>query len=343
MVSMKKSLSEKPVIYITMGDPAGVGPEIIAKWFKYESADLDLRTVVVGDLPLLQRVFKQRGVERDAVLFVPGGDFNTNTVNVLHVESLGAQEVSWGVVNDFCGLASYRYIKRAVEEIRDGGGVLVTAPIHKESLRAGGIPYIGHTEILAGLSEDLGMTKDKIVPMTMFQTGDLRIFFLSRHLSLLEACRYVTRDNLNSFLPECCRYLKMISPSNPTLCVAGLNPHCGEHGLFGEEEVNEIIPAIKSLQKEGLSIIGPLGADSVFHQAAIGRYGAVASLYHDQGHIAAKTLDFYGTVSVTLGLPFLRTSVDHGTAFDIAGEGIADHRGLSEAIKTAVEYAGFYL
>jgi 4-hydroxythreonine-4-phosphate dehydrogenase len=173
----------------------------------------------------------------------------------------------------------------------------------------------------------------------MFQVHDLRVFFLTRHLSLADACKAVTRERLYNYIKRCTGALKLLGVDDPSLAVAGLNPHCGEHGLFGDEEVREMEPAIAQAQAEGYRVDGPRPADSVFHFALKGAWDAVLSLYHDQGHIATKMVDFERTISLTLGMPFLRTSVDHGTAFDIAGKGQASSVSMVEAIRLATLYA----
>ena len=202
-------------------------------------------------------------------------------------------------------------------------------------MRAAGVLEIGHTEILGGMT---GVAD----PLTLFQTRELRIFFLSRHVSLRQACEVVTRERVERYGRACAEAMKRLGFASCRLAVAGLNPHAGEHGLFGDEEGQAIVPAVDTLRAEGISAVGPLPADSVFHQAAAGKYDAVLSLYHDQGHIAAKMYDFDRTISLTLGLPFLRTSVDHGTAFDIAGRGVASAISMEEAILAAARYAMGY-
>jgi len=174
--------------------------------------------------------------------------------------------------------------------------------------------------------------------MTMFETLSLRTFFLSRHISLRAACDFVSEERVYRFLVRMAKAMKTtLGMADPRIAVAALNPHCGEHGLFGTED-GCIAPAVERAVREGINATGPIGADSVFHLAKTGRFDAVLSLYHDQGHIACKTLDFERTVSLTLGLPFLRTSVDHGTAFDIAGKGIASPVSMVEAVKVAARY-----
>lgn len=173
----------------------------------------------------------------------------------------------------------------------------------------------------------------------MFQVHNLRVFFLSRHVSLRQACDLVTRENLVAFIDQSVAALKILGVKNPHIAIAGLNPHSGEHGLFGCEEMEAVIPAVAEARKRGINIDGPIGADSVFHFALKGKYDGVLSLYHDQGHIATKMVDFEKTISITIGMPILRTSVDHGTALDIAGSGIASPVSLIEAIRLGAEYA----
>lgn len=172
----------------------------------------------------------------------------------------------------------------------------------------------------------------------MFEVDNMRVFFLTRHMSLRRACDAITKERVLEYIERCTKALKQLGVSGK-MAVAGLNPHSGEHGLFGDEEVKEITPAIEEAQKLGYDVVGPVGADSVFHQALQGRYAAVLSLYHDQGHIATKTYDFERTIAITLDMPFLRTSVDHGTAFDIAGKGIVSAVSMIEAVKLAAKYA----
>jgi 4-hydroxythreonine-4-phosphate dehydrogenase len=173
----------------------------------------------------------------------------------------------------------------------------------------------------------------------MFEVRNMRVFFLSRHVSLRKACDMVTKERILDYIERCTAALRRLGITEGTMAVAGLNPHSGEHGLFGDEEVNEVEPAVKEAQARGFSVVGPVSADSVFHLALQGRYNSVLSLYHDQGRIATKTLDFERTISITNGLPFLRTSVDHGTAFDIAGTGKASEVSMTEAILLAAKYS----
>lgn len=324
----------KPLICAPMGDPAGIGPEILAASLVDPVVTEAARVLVVGNTEIMRRA---------AALMHVNPDFNEvdenldgwreGAANILNMDNLDLADFAYGKIQGQCGKAAFEYIKKAVELTLAGKAhVLATTPINKESLKAGGVPYIGHTEILG----DLTGTAD---PLTMFQVHGLRVFFLSRHLSLMDACRAVKKDRVLDYLARCTDAMRLLGIENPSIVVAGLNPHCGEHGLFGNEEDVEIVPAIEEAKKRGLNAHGPNPADSVFHFALKGAWDAVLSLYHDQGHIATKMVDFERTISLTLGMPILRTSVDHGTAFDIAGKGQASAVSMVEAIRLAALYA----
>ncbi|NSW76590.1 MAG: 4-hydroxythreonine-4-phosphate dehydrogenase PdxA [Candidatus Atribacteria bacterium] len=322
----------KPTLALTMGDPAGVGPEIVVKTIA--SWDMEAVPLVVGDRGVLEKAQEVSGVTvkwQDAHFPLQGeGPF------LLHLGNVDCSSFSFGKIAPEMGRASYEYIERAVIlalERRVQG--IVTAPISKEALHRAGIPFIGHTEILQSLS---GVAQ----ALTMFQVGRLRVFFLTRHLSLREAIERVKKDVLVSFVEKMVVYLRILGISTPRIAIAALNPHAGENGLLGKEEIEEIVPAIKELQKRNYQVSGPYPADSIFFFASQGKFDAVVSLYHDQGHIATKCLDFYRTVSVTLGLPFIRTSPDHGTAFDVAGQGVVRHESMYEASRIAAQYALSY-
>jgi len=325
---------ERPLIAVTMGDPAGIGPEIILKALTDGTVMAACRPLVVGDRGVLEGA---RGISgfQGAIRTVAGpkeGRPTPGTLDLLDLHNVDLGSLEVGVVQGMGGRAAFDYLERAVALAVSGMvDAVATAPLNKESLRAAKIDSIGHTEILGALT---GVRE----PLTMFQVRALRVFFLSRHVSLRQACDLVTRERLLPAIVRCLEGLRHLGVVDGTLAVAGLNPHCGEHGLFGDEEVRQIEPAVREAQRLGHRVVGPVPADSVFHQALQGRYGAVLSLYHDQGHIATKAVDFERTVSLTLGLPFLRTSVDHGTAFDIAGTGKASAVGMKEAILVAADY-----
>lgn len=323
---------EKSTIAVTLGDPAGIGPEIVAKTFNvrelYDMANL----VLVGDKFVIEKALEVTNLDLkiNVIEDVAEGKYEFGTIDLIDI-GLIREDYEFGKVDEKCGQASYQYIKKAGELAMEGKVESVaTSPINKESLRAADVPYIGHTEMF----EDISKVHD---PLTMFEVEGLRVFFLSRHLSLRDAIDMVKYDRVLDYIERCTEAMKRLGVEG-TLAVAGLNPHSGEHGLFGMEEVEEITPAIEEAQRRGFDVVGPIGADSVFAQGLQGKYGAVLSLYHDQGHIATKTYNFMKTISLTNSMPFLRTSVDHGTAYDVAGKNIASEVSMVEAVRLAGIY-----
>jgi 4-phospho-D-threonate 3-dehydrogenase / 4-phospho-D-erythronate 3-dehydrogenase len=332
-------MNQLPILGITIGDPAGIGPEITLKALQEKELYEISRPLVIGSRKVLERTAEQMGqaVSLHTVQHPEEGLYTYGTVDVLDVDNVDVTALQMGVVQAECGKASFEYIKQATEmALRQEIDAIVTAPINKEALKAGNVPYIGHTEMLADL------TKAER-EMTMFSIENVKIFFLTRHVSLAEACRKINdADFVLRGIRQAYEALRTLVETKPKLAVAGLNPHSGEGGLLGMEEIVAIRPAVERAREEGMDVIGPIPADSIFHFARKGQYDAVLSLYHDQGHIAAKMIDFEKTVSVTLGLPILRTSVDHGTAFDIAGKNLASPVSMIEALRTGAEYAVKY-
>lgn len=332
-------MSDLPILAVPMGDPAGIGPEIVLKSLSHGKHLGKAKVVVVGDRNVYEKAVADcaLGMPFDVVVDTEADLLSalaaTASTILYHQPLVDISHFQYGRIDGMCGRAAYEAIATSVRLTQTGiTHAVVTPPLHKESLRAGGIASIGHTEILGELTKSES-------PVTMFETLGLKIFFMIRHLSLRDACDAVTEQRVYRSIREC--YDLTCNDAfdrNLPFAVAALNPHGGEHGLFGDEEQRAIVPAIERAQAEGLLVTGPVGADSVFHLARKGIYRAVLSLYHDQGHIAAKTLDFDRTISVTWGLPFLRTSVDHGTAFDIAGKGIASEISMTEAIQVAIRY-----
>jgi 4-hydroxythreonine-4-phosphate dehydrogenase len=328
----------KPLILLTMGDPSGIGPEIVAMALNRAKIYKHARPIVVGSTAILERVVKSYELKLEVRSFENSDrtEFGPDVINVIDDYELDADKVVTGKIQKQSGQSSYNYIEKAVELIqKDEFDAMATAPIHKEALKMANIPEAGCTEILGRLTATSN-------PLTMFEVENLRIFFHSRHLSLKNAIAEVKKDKLIRMMESSIRALEAIGIKHRNFAVAGLNPHCSDGGLFGNEEIEEIAPAIKEMTAKGYNILGPIGADSVFHFANQNNWDGVLSLYHDQGHIAAKSIDFYRTVSVTLGLPFIRTSVDHGTAFDIAGKGQANPASMIEAILVAAKYARKY-
>ncbi len=323
----------KPTLAITMGDPAGVGAEIIVK--AYGLADLYDRALplVIGSPACLEAAMAQTGVahpiERiDDVLQVvdcPG------VIQVYEPVHFAFEQLVMGEVAASCGEAAVQYFESAVNLCLAGKlqGV-VTCPINKEAVHAAGyLNDIGHQEILARMT---GVE----LTATMLMTRGLKVAHLSTHKSLAEAVAYVRTPVLVDKLTLTAESLQQWGIEKPRIAVAALNPHGGEGGMLGREEIDEIAPAVASCRDQGMDVRGPLPADSVFYRAIAGEFDAVLALYHDQGHIAIKVHNFEQSVTATMGIPFVRTSVDHGTAFDIAGRGEANAQGLVEALETAI-------
>jgi 4-hydroxythreonine-4-phosphate dehydrogenase len=318
-----------------MGDPAGVGPEITVAALADPAVRRSVRPLVVADAGVIERAVAAAGLDLD-VRRVAGPEELTpaaDAIEVLDLHNVG--DLEHGVVRAEYGKAAVASVEATCALAREGRvDGIVTAPISKEAIRAGGSAFPGHTEMLA----DLFVVEPHRV-LTMFVLDALRIFFLTRHHPLADAIAALSAEQVHDGLVRAGELLGELGIDAPRIALAALNPHAGENGMLGREEGEILRPAVRSARELGWDVTGPVPADAVFHQARNGRYDAVLALYHDQGHIAAKTLDFFGTVSCTLGLPVIRTSVDHGTAFDIAGRGIADARGQVAAIRVASELA----
>jgi len=313
---------ERPRVGVTIGDPAGIGPEVVVRAVAEETVRQSADVVIIGDGWVLGRAMQATGVR---VEFAPEG--TPRLIDLANVD----HRLQWGKVQATAGAAAGQFIERGVQEaLAHRIDALATAPISKEALWRAGYRYPGHTEMLGALA-------GRPDPLTMFQVRALRIFFLTRHLSLREALDQVTRSRIAAMLPRIDEALRSIGFARPRIAVAALNPHAGEGGALGREDLDQVAPAVEDARRCGLDVTGPVAADAVFARALEGRYDAILALYHDQGHIAAKTLDFHGAVSVTLGLPFIRTSVDHGTAFDIAGRGVARADSMAAAIVAAAD------
>jgi 4-hydroxythreonine-4-phosphate dehydrogenase len=324
-------MSTDRIVAVTMGDPTGIGPEIVAKVFGEDGAR---RALVVGDVAMMRRAIELLGlplrvnpVERPAdARFAPG------SVDVLAATDL-PPDLPYGAVDPRGGGAAYEYVRRAVElAMDDEVHAIATAPLNKEAMHLAGFRYPGHTEVLAALTgvEDYAM---------MLVTDELRVVHVSTHVALSEAIRRVQPERELTVIRLADRSLRALGVERPRVAVAGLNPHAGEAGLFGTEDRDAIAPAVEAARAEGIDASGPWPPDTVFMQARRGRFDVVVVQYHDQGHIPIKLMGFDTGVNVTVGLPFFRTSVDHGTAFDIAGTGRADHASMRAALDLAVWFA----
>lgn len=332
------------VLALTLGDPAGIGPEITARTLAEVAGSAVHHGVAVGDTAALQRGVAATGLDVE-VRVVQSFDVEPagkGVIDIFDTGALGEDLPAWGAVDQRAGRAAITAIEVATAAAmeRKVAGI-VTGPINKEAIWAAGSEHLGHTEMLGALT---GVTKqDTMFVVRTKNAGGhhLRIFFTTRHVSLRTALDQITKERIEDSIRMANTALEVFGVEKPRLAVAALNPHGGENGAFGDEEITVITPACDALRAEGLDVYGPIPADSVFHQGLVGRFDGVLSHFHDQGHIPAKTFDFDGTISVTVGLPILRTSVDHGTAFDIAGTGKAGHGTMLSAYLAAVDYAPY--
>jgi len=323
----------KPLIAITMGDAAGIGPEIIIKTLGLEEIYRICLPIVVGETTTLQKTIEllNSPLKLDTIEQVVEVKGEFGTINLVDLHNLNQAEVILGQISIPCGRAAMEYIAKATELILAGEvKALVTTPINKEATKLAGYQDMGHLEYLAQITGTPEYA-------TMLVSGPLSVVHLTTHYSLKDACRLVTKERILAKLKLTHDSLLRWGVKQPSIAVAGLNPHAGEGGLFGLEEIEEIEPAVKAAQHLGIDARGPFPADSVFNRAINGEFDVVLALYHDQGHIPIKVYGFEKSVSIALGLPFVRTSVDHGTAFDIAGKGVANPESLAEAVKTAVK------
>lgn len=325
------SLEDLPIA-ITMGDPCGIGPEIIAMLYA-DPAPLP-PVLVVGDQRIMQRAIRLLALPLTLrVISSPEEfQFTQKTINVISLSRL-PEDLPFGQLDARAGKAAYDYIRAVIElALQKRIRAVVTAPINKEVLRLAGIHYPGHTEILA----DLSGTKDFAM---MLMNDNLRVILVTIHVSLREAIEQLTIEGELKVIRLAHHAMRQLGIAQPRIAVAGLNPHAGEHGLFGSEDEAIIKPAIRQAQAEGIEVSGPWPGDTMFMHARRGRFDIVVAQYHDQGLIPVKYLGIDTGVNITVGLPFVRTSVDHGTAFDIAGTGKASHASLRVAVEQAAMLA----
>jgi 4-hydroxythreonine-4-phosphate dehydrogenase len=336
-----------PRIGITMGDPAGVGPEITVKALAVPEVTASCRAVVVGSGDAIAAAIDllHAPLALHRVKAVEDCRFAAGTVECLDLANVDMASLPRGAVSPEAGRAAYAYIETAVALCqRDAIDGIVTAPINKEALAAAGHQHTGHTEILAKLSG----TKD----FAMLLMGkELRVIHVTTHVALRRVPELCTRERVGRVIALAHETMTFLGVARPRIAVCGLNPHAGEEGLFGDEEQREIGPAVETARRAGLDVHGPLPADTLFSRARGGEFDIVVAMYHDQGHVPVKTLGFtfdqktgvwtgLSGVNVTVGLPFLRVSVDHGTAFDRAWKGIANPESMIEAIDVAVSMLG---
>jgi 4-hydroxythreonine-4-phosphate dehydrogenase len=326
----------RPIIAITMGDAAGVGPEIIVKALARPEVSTTVRALVIGDARRLERAAGITGVSLEIRrVDGPGGAaFAAGAVDCVDL-GLIPDDLPFGQLSAVAGDAAFKYIERAVSLAVDGGvHAICTAPLNKEALRSAGHDFPGHTELLAHL------TGTPEVSMMLSAPG-LRVIHCTTHIGLIDAIARITPDLVLRTITRGHRALAAAGIAAPRIAVCGINPHAGEHGLFGRgEEEAQVAPGVARARAAGIDAVGPLPADTTFFRAVRGDFDLVVAMYHDQGHCPVKVLGLDAGVNITIGLPVVRTSVDHGTAFDIAGTGVADERSLVEALRQAAEMAG---
>ena len=325
----------KPGIAITMGDPCGIGPEVVAKALADPRVYDSCRPLVVGSTYAMEQAVALAGVPLRVVQpdDPASAGRDSAVVDVLDIGNLNPEDITVGEINPTCGRAAMEWVTRAGElamaGIVDG---LATAPLNKEAASLAGYKSIGHMELLQELSGAKTVA-------TMLMARNMRVVHLTTHRSLRVACDFVKKDRILDYLRLTHEAFLKYGFQEPRLAAAALNPHGSDGGLLGNEEAEEIAPAVEAARAEGINAFGPIPADIVFHHAAEDRYDAVLAMYHDQGHIPVKVYGFEESITANLGLPFVRTSVDHGTAFDIAGQGIATHTSMLESIRLAVALA----
>ena len=323
--------ADLPILAITLGDPAGTGPEIITKALVLPEVRALCRPLVVGDAATLTQALRYTGVALkvhpiatlDEAKFAPG------EIDVLDLHNVDLAQLQLGKVSPMAGKAAYEAVKAAAELALAGKvGAIVTSALNKAAMNQAGYHYDGHTGLLAELCKSPGATM-------MLAADKLRVSHVSTHVPLRVAVDRVRPERILKVLRLTHAAIRNLGIASPKIAVAGLNPHAGENGLFGDEEQKYITPAIEEACREGIDVSGPYAGDTIFFRCAQGEFDAGVAMYHDQGHIAAKMLGIWRGVNVTLGLPIIRTSVEHGTDFANAGTGRSDPRSLVEAIKLA--------
>jgi 4-hydroxythreonine-4-phosphate dehydrogenase len=318
-----------------MGDPSGIGPEIILKSFS-DAEISNSRIVVIGDFNIMKSAYdmlKISSFRLNRTDEISDCIFGNEVLNILDLGLMETSQLLTGKVNAASGSAAFESLKKAIGLANNKDiDAIATAPLNKEAIHLAGHNYAGHTEILAELTN----TRDYAM---LLHDKKLSVIHVSTHISLLEAVTALKRERIEKVIQLAEYSMKRLLGRSPAIAVAGLNPHAGENGLFGDEEIREIIPAIKNMKAKGFNVEGPVPPDTVFLKAVNGMYDIVVAMYHDQGHIPLKLLGFSTGVNITVGLPFIRTSVDHGTAFEIAWTGKSSEESMIQAIKLAVKLA----
>ncbi|MFR8991931.1 MAG: 4-hydroxythreonine-4-phosphate dehydrogenase PdxA [Fusobacterium sp.] len=336
-----------PIIGITMGDPASIGPEISLKALNKKEVYEKCRPIIIGDSSVIEKAKEYtelNNLKINSISKVSDALFEHGTIDVYDMNLVNTNDLELGKVSSAAGNAAFQYVKKVIElAMNNEINATVTNALNKEAINVAGHHFSGHTEIYAHYTDTKKYTM-------MLAHENLRVVHVSTHVSLREACDRCKKERVYEVIKIADEACKKLGIENPKIGVAGLNPHCGENGLFGTEEIDEIIPAIEKAQKENINVEGPIPPDTIFSKARGGWYDIVVAMYHDQGHIPLKLVGFVynqkekkweavAGVNITLGLPIIRTSVDHGTAFDQAGTGKANELSLINAIDYAITLA----
>jgi 4-hydroxythreonine-4-phosphate dehydrogenase len=337
-------MNQKPIIAITMGDPASIGPEIAVKALLNEEVHAICRPLLVGDAGVFRQIIERLHLpaQVQAVDRVVDANFTPGVIDVYDLKNVDTSKLIFGEISAMAGQASFEAVKKVIELALAGEvDATVTGPINKKSINEAGHHFAGHTEIYAHF------TGTKKYAMLLVEEN-MKVIHVSTHVSLRQACDLVKKERILEVIELLQDGMKQLGEKNLKIGVAGLNPHAGDSGLFGTEDDREILPAVEAARKAGYDVEGPVPADTLFSKAATGYYGGVVAMYHDQGHIpfkltgfkwnaAKKQMDSVKGVNITMGLPIIRTSVDHGTAFEIAGKGVASADAMVLAIESAVQ------
>jgi 4-hydroxythreonine-4-phosphate dehydrogenase len=335
-------MKDKPLLAITMGDPAGVGPEVVLKALSHESVRSSVQLLVIGNQQVLRRAAELLNLEYTFTLIHDVEEISPSSPRAYLIEQPPYPDPDFpvGRIDADCGLASGAYVEYAIKlACSDRIDGIVTAPINKASWLAAGITYKGHTELLADRTGTKQVTMMLATPGRFDPPQWLRVTHATTHIPLKQVPANLSMEGILKTIEITAEGLKLLGIHEPTLALAAFNPHASDDGLMGDEEARLLTPAVVQANRNGFNVHGPIPADTVFLRAINGEFDAVITLYHDQGHIPVKTYGFERAVNITLGLPIIRTSVDHGTAFDIAWKGVANEESMVAAIMTAKKMA----
>ena len=321
----------KPIFALTIGDPAGIGPEIAVRVATNKSILDAANLVLFGSSSIITYYLKLMNILCDINIIYNINDYKNNVINIYECYKIDIDDIKIGEISAKCGMAAFYYldgaIKCALNGLVDG---IITCPLSKQAMQLGGFKYNGHTEILAE------KTKTEKYAMVLL-SDDLNVIHVTTHVPLKDVASLIKSNNILRIIRLADLTMRLLGKKKPRIAVSALNPHAGEGGIFGFEEQRDIMPAIIKARAEQLDVYGPFSPDTIFYRARSGEFDIVVAMYHDQGHIAMKLVHFDDSVNFTIGLPFIRTSVDHGTAFDIAGKLVAKTSSLEKAIEMAVK------